>query len=212
MAANFRRKNGEPLAYVVRHPETDANENGLFRGFIDFKLNATGKEEAAELADFFKGKPVAIIYSSDLSRATETAKAISHKNEAEVVTSPKLRPWDVGDLAGKSKVAHAATIEKHVANPTKKLPGGESLQQFQTRFRSEMKKIFDGARVSGQTAIVVAHASNAHELGNMANGDPDSTDIAPGGVIEVHDGLRRQIRVKILRGEQKGSGTSRGGS
>lgn len=107
---------------LVRHGETDWNAERRWQGHADIPLNARGREQAAELAAQLAGKPIEAIYSSDLSRARDTAEIVGGHLGIPVVTDPDLREVDVGPIEGltaeesqrvegwhgESKEAHAA--------------------------------------------------------------------------------------------------------
>lgn len=190
------------MTYVVRHGDTKLNDDGKFRGFIDVPLNTKGYAEARNLAKFFTEHSVGSIHSSDLSRASDTAGIIAKNLGLKVQTSSDLRPWNVGKLAGLDKKSNASVIEEHVKNPDKPLPGGESLNEFRERFGRKVRHI---TRNSKLPAMLVVHASGAHEIGNMVEGDPDAGDIRPGGVIEVNENEDGDPTMKVLRGAQEDS-------
>ena len=62
---------------IVRHGETQDNVERRFQGWIDTPLNETGLSQAQAVADRLKGEIIGAIYTSDLSRAKQTAEAIS---------------------------------------------------------------------------------------------------------------------------------------
>ena len=63
--------------FLVRHGETDWNKNGIFRGTSDVPLNDVGRAQVASLGKALSDIPIRKIYSSHLSRALDTAKAIA---------------------------------------------------------------------------------------------------------------------------------------
>jgi broad specificity phosphatase PhoE len=87
---------------LVRHGETDWNRERRFQGHADQPLNATGREQAEALAAELADEGIELIYTSDLSRARETAEIIAARLGAEVVPMRELREIDVGDWQGLS--------------------------------------------------------------------------------------------------------------
>ena len=60
---------------AVRHGETAWNVDTRIQGHIDIGLNAKGLWQAAQAGRVLADEPIAAVYSSDLSRARETAEA-----------------------------------------------------------------------------------------------------------------------------------------
>ncbi|KAI5900462.1 phosphoglycerate mutase-like protein [Schizophyllum commune H4-8] len=90
------------IAYIVRHGETEENLKMIMQGQLDTQLNETGKEQAKLVADALREVAFDKAYSSDLSRARETAKAIlSHHPSVQLVEDKALRERHLGDLQGK---------------------------------------------------------------------------------------------------------------
>ena len=67
--------------YLVRHGETDWNNNGRFQGHINISLNEEGKIQAQKAYERLKTIDFDLIYSSDLERAAETARIINAHRE-----------------------------------------------------------------------------------------------------------------------------------
>ena len=65
---------------AIRHGETAWNVEVRIQGYTDIALNARGREQAlrlgAAVGKSHAGEPVHAIYSSDLSRAFDTAQAV----------------------------------------------------------------------------------------------------------------------------------------
>ncbi len=88
---------------LVRHGETEWNVQGKGQGWSDVPLNEQGKRQAQELGEKLAQAPIKAIYTSALSRSTETAKWISRYHEVALnVEDPTLRfyrnefkPWNL---------------------------------------------------------------------------------------------------------------------
>ena len=146
---------------LIRHGATKLNSNDVsvdrIRGWLDIPLSASGKEQAHSLAEKLKSDPPDVIVTSDLKRASETAKIISKAAGVPVSAELKeLRPWNVGDLQGKlSKDVIPVLADYAVNKPTKKVPGGESFDDFRQRVFTGMDKVLD--KYKGVVAIVTHH-------------------------------------------------------
>ncbi|WP_460773961.1 histidine phosphatase family protein [Microbacterium sp. GXF7504] len=89
---------------LIRHGETDWNRARRVQGVTDIPLNDTGRAQArdaaATVADMLAGEP-ALIVSSDLQRALETARIIAASLALpEPWTTPMLRERSYGDAEG----------------------------------------------------------------------------------------------------------------
>ena len=62
--------------YVVRHGETDWNNNGIMQGNTDVLLNQTGIEQGLKVKKILENERIDICMSSPLKRAYDTAKII----------------------------------------------------------------------------------------------------------------------------------------
>src|SRR5574341_790027 len=62
--------------FLIRHGESEYNCYGRYTGQRDVPLSALGRRQAQQLARRLESEPLAVIYSSPLQRARETAEAI----------------------------------------------------------------------------------------------------------------------------------------
>ena len=88
--------------YLVRHGESAWNVKNLIQGqsTTHNPLTPHGQEQAIILSDIFNKIRIDEIFSSDLERATQTAKIIGKKMKLSVHTAVELREQNHGDYEG----------------------------------------------------------------------------------------------------------------
>lgn len=124
--------------YLIRHGEVSWNSEGAYIGSTDLPLNDTGRLQAILLADRLKIKKLSTVYSSNLSRAFETAQIIAAPHGLNVVSDERLREINYGGWEGLSaqqimdKYPEAfSQWRKNASKVT--IPGGESMSQMLER-------------------------------------------------------------------------------
>jgi broad specificity phosphatase PhoE len=85
---------------LARHGETDWNRDRRIQGHSDTPLNETGRAQARELAEALAEIDLVAAYSSDLSRARETAAIAVAGRGIEVAALPELRERSFGTWEG----------------------------------------------------------------------------------------------------------------
>lgn len=139
--------------YVVRHGESETNRDQKWTGWFDAPLTDKGRADAQKAAEFLKDISFDKIYSSDLSRAVETAK-IAVPNCA-VETSLLLREIDVGSLANEGN-SHLTSEQRYqIAENGFADFGGETRAQIRERVKDALK-LFEN--LDCETIGVFTHA------------------------------------------------------
>ncbi|SDW15386.1 histidine phosphatase family protein [Paenibacillus sp. CF384] len=85
---------------LIRHGETDWNTEGRAQGQSDIALNDTGRLQAHTLAERLRNESWDVIFSSDLSRAKETADIVAKLMGLTVLTDSRLREMYKGEMEG----------------------------------------------------------------------------------------------------------------
>ncbi|MBJ7366424.1 MAG: histidine phosphatase family protein, partial [Thermoleophilia bacterium] len=83
--------------WLVRHGATEWSQNGRHTGSTDLPLLPEGRERATAVAPVLAANAFALVLTSPLQRARETA-ALAGFAQAEVDTD--LLEWDYGDYEG----------------------------------------------------------------------------------------------------------------
>jgi broad specificity phosphatase PhoE len=149
--------------WLVRHGQTDWNLEGRIQGHTPTDLNATGRQQAQDLARHFSRKAFAAIWSSDLPRAASTATIIAETLSLDVNTTAALRERDLGAYAGKGwdelkmlrqSAAGGLPATGDLADWTA-IPGVESDDDIWTRVQNVLRDI--SGKYPGRDVLVVTH-------------------------------------------------------
>lgn len=160
---------------AVRHGETPWNVETRVQGHTDTPLNDTGRWQAEQAGLALAQTRIDAIYSSDLCRALDTARAIARPHQLEPQLQPALRERHFGHL--EALTWH--DIQTHWAddhqqwkarNPEWSPTGGESLLQFQQRVMACSQALAE--QHLGQTIVWVAHGGVLDLWYRAANGLP----------------------------------------
>jgi probable phosphoglycerate mutase len=148
---------------LARHGETDDNIEPIrIQGRRDTPLNDTGRAQAAELAERVAGEGIASLWSSQLSRARETAEIVGARLGLEPVVDERLAEGNRGELEGRywRDVARGDPelyASWRRAGEAFRFPGGESLREQLDRTLAAL----DDVRATGPLpALVVAHGGS----------------------------------------------------
>lgn len=134
----------------MRHGETEWARVGKHTGRTDIPLTDLGREQAASVAARLAGRPFALVLSSPLSRALDTARLAGFA--AQVQTSDDLLEWDYGADEGRT------TPEIRTERPGWSIWGdgpkdGETIRHVATR----MDRVTALARKQPGDVLVFAH-------------------------------------------------------
>jgi len=143
--------------YLIRHGETPWNVEGRYQGQLDPPLNQNGRRQAQATAAQLAPLGFEAIYSSDLARAKQTAQVLANEIGLSLQLDPRLREINQGEwqgvLIGDIRARWPQDISGWENNPWQHHPpGGESLQQVQTRLFTAIDDIVT-RHPQGQVAI-----------------------------------------------------------
>lgn len=89
--------------YLTRHGQTDMNVAGQLQGHSNSILTEKGKEQARAVAAELKDTHFDAVFSSDLSRAKDTADIIAAEHKLATQTTELLRERKWGQLEGQPR-------------------------------------------------------------------------------------------------------------
>ncbi len=146
--------------YLIRHGTTEWNREEIFRGRADCPLNDTGRAEAQAVAAYLQGVEIEKIYSSPLSRAAETAKAIAVTRGLQVIPDPAFIDLDFGEWQGlplrEVREKYPDLYRAWRERPQDvTFPGGETLAQVRARAWEGLLRVVQENRE--KAALIVSH-------------------------------------------------------
>ena len=169
--------------YLIRHGETDHNADGRAMGQMDIPLNARGRDQARQTAEFLRRYPIERIVSSDLGRASGTAQPLADALGLDVETDARLRELSFGILEGKTVAECEALQPEAVAHWRSgdfdaALPGGETRRSLMERTRAVLEEIATGPHAQ---VAVFSHggALNALHTHMLDHGSPQPREHIP---------------------------------
>ena len=159
---------------LVRHGLTEANKNGITNGRLDEPLAEEGETQAQELAERLKDKPIDVIYSSPLKRATLTALPIAERLGKTINIDHRLIEVSFGKLEGRPNEEVKATIGNEMRDLFNKYEydltpyGGESSTQVEERVKSFYA---DLQKQPYQMVLIVTHGGIVRWLHYLVTGE-----------------------------------------
>ena len=144
-----------------RHGRTVWNAEGRFQGQADVPLDALGLAQARRAAPMLAGFEPVALYSSDLSRAYQTAEALAEVTGLEIVTDKRLREINVGSWEGllgaevraqDPELAHRIWLGEDV----RRSATGESPSEVGARMAEALDEMAEAAP-EGSAIVVATH-------------------------------------------------------
>ncbi len=153
---------------LVRHGETPWNVTLQYQGQANVPLNERGRAQARLTAERLARLGAVALYTSDTTRAAETAAAIAAAISIAPRPMPELREIDVGQWEGLTPEQlyrrfpdHMAEYERDPARTVRL--GGESYAQLQVRALVAMRRIYE-AHQPGDVIVAVSHGGTIRAL------------------------------------------------
>jgi len=192
------------ILHLVRHGETDHNSGGLTLGRADVPLNETGRAQAAALGARFADYPVGVIYTSPLSRAQDTARAVAGERDIPLYVRDQLIEMDVGETENITFQELRDRYPEFLRDwggehpEHARMPGGESLAEVAERvdpFLSDLRAItHDHVVVVTHNFVLKVILCRLLEL-ELSAFRAFATDVAAFSTVVIRDG---RISVRAL--------------
>ena len=144
--------------YLIRHGETELSTGGAYSGRQELPLTDDGREQARALGERLRDAGIDRIWSSPLSRAADTAKAIAEVTGAAVEIDDRLTEVDYGVLENydrdSAREEFGEPFERWREDPFgSPFPGMEPLAEALARVRSAVSD----ALAAAECPAIVGH-------------------------------------------------------
>jgi probable phosphoglycerate mutase len=170
--------------WLVRHGATDWSDAGRLNGWTDIPLNDLGRRQARDLHRGLGAKDFDGVWSSDLSRASETALLVV----GPAATDGRLRELDFGRLEGLSWAECPAAIQNELlAFDEFVAPGGESVGNLRDRVLEFLGELSPGDH------LVFTHGGVIRLLSREADRD---VTVQPGALLRIDGGRNGNLRLE----------------
>ena len=159
---SWRPGQGEPTAtLLLRHGQTPMSVQKRYAGRSDAPLTDVGVQQAAAAAKRLASSGIAVIVTSPLLRAVQTAQEVAAVTGAAVVTDDGFRETDFGAWEGLTfaevRERWPAELATWLADPEVAPPGGESFTDVSARVTAALHRVL--AARAGQTVLIVSHVT-----------------------------------------------------
>ncbi len=152
----------------MRHGRTAWNADKRFQGHSDIPLDGEGRAQATALAALLRGERIDAAVSSDLARASETARIVLGPRALPLRLDPDWREMRFGDWEGLTweqiVAAHPELAAGDETKPKAYTPGGgESFEDLCARVGRAAGRAVAELDEDG-VALVATHAGPLHAL------------------------------------------------
>lgn len=201
---------GMQYLVLLRHGQSQWNQENRFTGWIDVDLSPLGEQEAIQAGHALKGYRFDRVYTSTLKRAIKTADLVLQATDsnAHLITSggifaktcsDALRERDYGNLTGLNKIETALKYGDDQVHRWRRgyhdtPPGGESLADVVDRVQAYYHSDIEPHLMNGESILITAHGNSLRALlvilGLKNTQDIQSFDLATGKplILRIKDG------------------------
>lgn len=160
---------------AIRHGETAWNVDTRLQGHLDIALNARGQWQAQRVGLALADEDIGAVYSSDLSRAFQTAQAIARHGKDPVALAVRphrgLRERGFGIFEGQTYAQIGLDWPEESRRWRQRDPhfapqGGETLVQLRERIRHTVNSLAE--QHQGEQIVLVAHGGVMDALYRLA--------------------------------------------
>ncbi|MEC0228356.1 histidine phosphatase family protein [Paenibacillus alba] len=147
--------------YLIRHGETQWNEERRMQGHLDSPLTAKGQQQATWLSNALQDVHFDRLCASSSGRALQTATIVKGTRDMDIHTSDDWREMNLGSWEGRisSEIEELDPDNFHAfwhAPQMYKTSKGESFEDLQRRVIPAIERLVE--EHAGQTIALVSHS------------------------------------------------------
>ncbi len=161
---------------LLRHGRTSWNHAKRVQGQLDAQLDDVGRAQAEAAAAALAKLEPTLLWSSDLSRAHDTALAVAAATGLEVVLDARLREFSLGEREGLTHEEYAAAdqveFDQFRRGYYDAAPGAEPTDQVRARMRAVLLELLSTLG-PGETGVAVSHGAALRVSVGAVLGWPD---------------------------------------
>ncbi|MGN6781031.1 MAG: histidine phosphatase family protein [Marmoricola sp.] len=181
---------------LLRHGRTAWNTEERMQGHTDVPLDEVGHRQSAAAAQALATLSPAVLWSSDLARARDTAAYVEQATGLSAVLDPRLREFDVGVRAGMTHEEFAASYPAEYAawragEERPVVAGAESRDEVVARVLPALRELAASVP-EGALGVAVMHGAAARvAAGALLDWPPSAVrtvrGLVNGGWAVLHD-------------------------
>ena len=178
--------------FLIRHGQSEGNAAGRFGGHTTTPLSDRGRRQAEATAQALLPENISAIYSSDLSRAVETAMPLARLTGLDVEQTDAFRERGVGvmegltfeEAASQHPEQYAALIRRDFEHV---LLGGESYRQTLERASVQLDRAIEQHK--GGHIALFSHTGTICILALHLMGALDAPELRPVWIATANCGI-----------------------
>lgn len=169
---------GRRRLIVWRHGETTYNASNRWQGQLDTPLSDVGREQALHAAKMLATQGISRIFSSDLARAADTARALADEAGVPLTIDSRFREVDAGEWSGLTADevrARFGEVQRRI-DAGEDLPRGvtgETVSDVAARVTAGAQDVIAGM-APGETVVVAGHGFSGRVLCASLTGVPQA--------------------------------------
>lgn len=157
-----------PQVFLIRHPETISNKEGIIEDPMGGELSTYGKSQISPAVKKLLSFNISKVYSSDSARCRELAESFSKISNLAINYTSVLREINSGDWIGMKK----SDVKKLIAQ-NKRPKHGEDIPQLMKRAKTILEKL---SKEEGRILLISHGCLIKMLVGATQNIDPYEAD------------------------------------
>lgn len=179
--------------FIFRHGQTEDNKTHTFSGFRQSDLTPAGIAEAKGIGEQLKNEKVNKAYQSDLIRSQHTLQLVleGYHQGVNIVTDPRIKERDYGNLTGKNKDDTARDYPDQYPLWHRSYdvppPGGESIKDVEVRVLAFLNDVLPTLK-PGDVVFISASGNSIRPMRkyfeHLSNEEISTYENVPGKIYE----------------------------